>query len=74
MLDVLVAFEIEEGDTHGLWRQHTTDLVRRYGVTFYDAAYHALALVEKGLFVPADARYARRVVEIGGVQMLHDYR
>lgn len=74
MLDVLVAFEIEEGDTHGLWRQHATDLVRRYGVTFYDAAYHALALVEEGLFVTADARYARRVVEIGGVQMLHDYR
>lgn len=48
--------------------------MRRYGVTFYDAAYHALALVEEGLFVTADARYARRVVEIGGVQMLHDYR
>jgi predicted nucleic acid-binding protein len=74
LLDVLVAYEIEEGITERPWRQRAIDLVRRYGVTFYDAAYHALALVEDGLFVTADARYMRQVAEVGGVQMLHDYR
>jgi hypothetical protein len=29
--------------------------MRRYGVTFHDAAYHGTAIVEDGLFVTADA-------------------
>jgi predicted nucleic acid-binding protein len=35
--------------------------VKKYGVSFYDASYHALAIIEKGVFVTADARYLRKV-------------
>lgn len=37
------------------------ELVRRYGVTFYDASYHALAIAIGGALVTADARYVRKV-------------
>jgi len=74
LLEVLVAFDLEEGETGEVWRHQAIDLVRLHHVTFYDAAYHALALVEGGLFVTADARYARQVTPVGGVQLLHEYR
>jgi len=74
LLEVLVAFDLEEGATDATWRRQAIDLVRHHHVTFYDAAYHALALVEGGTFVTADARYARRVAPVGGVQLLHEYR
>jgi len=74
LLEVLVAFELEEGVTAEAWHHRAIDLVRDHQVTFYDAAYHALALLEDGIFVTADARYVRRVAAVGGVQLLHEYR
>ncbi len=74
LLEVLVAFDLGEGETGEVWRHQAIDLVRLHHVTLYDAAYHALALVEGGLFVTADARYARRVTAVGGVQLLREYR
>ena len=43
------------------WRNRTIDLVRRYGVTLYDASYHALAIVNEGTFVTADEKYICRL-------------
>jgi predicted nucleic acid-binding protein len=37
------------------------ELIRRHGVTFYDASYHALAIASGGVLVTADARYVRKV-------------
>jgi predicted nucleic acid-binding protein len=48
-------------------------LTRRYRVTFYDAAYHALALVRGGTLVTADRRYAAAVKPAGGVQLLEEW-
>jgi len=35
-------------------------LTRSFKVTFYDAAYHALAIVERGVFVTADLQYLKK--------------
>ena len=41
-----------------------------YGVAFYDAAYHAVALGLGGVFVTADERYVRRASRAGSISSL----
>lgn len=48
-------------------------MVNHKGISFYDAAYHALALKEKGIFITADQRYYARTKNEGGILMLKNY-
>ncbi len=73
LLEALVAFELDESGMDGKWLNQTVALTRRYHVTFYDAAYHALALVEKGVFVTADAKYARKAGKAGAIIALKEW-
>lgn len=43
------------------------------GVTFYDGAYHVLALRTKGVYVTADAAYVRRAKRKGHVALLTEW-
>jgi predicted nucleic acid-binding protein len=43
------------------------------GVTFYDSAYHVLALRTKGVYVTADAAYVRRAKRKGHVALLAEW-
>lgn len=49
-------------------------IMRQCGVTFYDAAYHAVALQKKGLMVTADDAYFRKAKRLGHIALLRDYR
>jgi len=49
-------------------------LTRRFDVSFYDAAYHAVALLHNGLFVTADTRYVNQVSEPGSVMALSEWQ
>ena len=51
----------------------TVELCRKHGVTFYDASYHALALVSKGTFVTADERYVAKAKLSGSVVHLSEF-
>lgn len=73
LLDALVAFDLDESGMHSEWLDQTITLTRRYNVTFYDAVYHALALVEKGVFVTADAKYVRKAGKAGAVVALKEW-
>ncbi len=42
-------------------------------MTFHDAAYHALAVVERGIFVTADIKYVRKAEQAGAVVPLQDW-
>lgn len=55
LLEALMDFNLDESGVDAEWLGQAIALTRRYNVTFYDAAYHALALAEKGVFVTADA-------------------
>ncbi len=46
------------------------ELVIEENVTFYDAAYHAIAIQEKGRFITADKDYFERVKDRGYIQLL----
>jgi len=45
-----------------------------FDVSFYDAAYHALALLHNGLFVTADTRYVNHASEPGSVIALSEWQ
>ena len=70
LLDALVTFGLIERTATDAWRRQALTLTRDYGVTFYDAAYHALALVERGIFVTADSEYVQRTLAAGAVSLL----
>lgn len=55
------------------WRREALSLMRQYGVTFYDAAYHALAITENALLVTADATYIRKVGNPPEIMSLSDW-
>jgi predicted nucleic acid-binding protein len=73
-LSALMKFGLEEASPSQLWLAKTLELTQRYEVSFYDAAYHALALIHKGVFVTADSRYVNRVREVGSVIALGEWR
>ncbi len=72
-LAALMKFELHESPPSRQWLTAALRLTDSYGVTFYDAAYHAVAIVQHGLFVTADARYVKRAKEAGNVVMLNDW-
>ena len=69
-LSALLKFGLEEVRPSGPVLARTLELTARFEVSFYDAVYHALALVHGGVFITADARYVERVAEIGQAVLL----
>lgn len=55
------------------WLTRALELTIEYGVTFYDASYHALAIVSRGVFVTADERYVRNTSKEDHVLVLKDW-
>ena len=74
LLASLADFGLTEAELDSRWRTRALSLSVTYGVTFYDAAYHAVALRLGGVFVTADERYVRRASGAGGVSSLRIWR
>lgn len=72
-LDALLRFNLVTAPRSPEWLRHTLDLIRRYDVTFYDAAYHAHAIAGQGVFVTADERYVKRASGAGFVMRLSEW-
>ncbi len=70
----LADFGLTEARLDARWRIRAVSLSVRYGVAFYDAAYHAVALGLQGVFVTADERYVRRASAAGGISSLRLWR
>ncbi len=73
-LSALVKFGIKEVPPSHRWLAKVLELTKRCEVSFYDAAYHALAIIQDGLFVTADTRYATRAAQAGSVVALVEWR
>ena len=70
----LMKFGIEEVPPSNPWLAKTLELVSRHDVTFYDAAYHSIALVHGGVFVTADSRYLSHLADSRAVIALADWQ
>ncbi len=74
LLASLADFGLTEARLDANWRRRTVSLAVTYGVAFYHAAYHAVALGLGGVFVTADERYVRRASRAGGISSLRLWR
>jgi predicted nucleic acid-binding protein len=72
-MSALIKFELQEAPPTQAWLTTALELTKKHEVTFYDAAYHALALIHKGLFVTADTRYVNKVADPGSVVALSEW-
>ncbi len=73
LLNSLIDYQLAEVRPDAQWRKQTVELAVTFGVTFYDAAYHAVALIQDGIFVTADERYVRRAYKGGKVVLLRNW-
>ena len=74
LLASLTDFGLTEARLDLRWRTQAVSLAVTYEVAFYDAAYHAVALVHGGVFVTADERYVARASQAGSVSTLRQWR
>jgi predicted nucleic acid-binding protein len=75
MMGSLLAYELEEVPMRTDYALAVLEHMRAIGgVTFYDSAYHVLALRAKGLYLTADKVYVKRAKSIGHVVLLGDWK
>lgn len=75
LMGALLAYEFDEVP---LRTEYALDVLKHMlevpGITFYDAAYHALALRTKSLYLTADSIYVKRAKRKGHVELLSDWK
>lgn len=64
---------LDEVKADNKWLGIAVDLVRQSKVSFYDAAYHALAVTQSAVFVTADEKYVRKSKHPSHVCLLKDW-
>jgi len=75
LMGALLAYEFDEVP---LKNEYALDVLQHMGevpgVTFYDAAYHVLALRTNGLYLTADTAYVKRAKRKGHVSLLSEWQ
>jgi predicted nucleic acid-binding protein len=75
LMGALLAYEFEEVPLQAEYALDVLAHMREVpGVTFYDSAYHVLALRTKGWYVTADVMYLKRAKRRGHVELLHEWQ
>lgn len=71
ILGLLLGYEFKESRITDIQINLAFHLMKEFkGVTFYDAIYHALALIEKGVMVTADKDYFKKTKDKGGIMLI----
>lgn len=75
LMGALLAYEFDEVPLRTEYALDVLEHMREVpGVTFYDAAYHVLALRTKGLYLTADVAYVKRAKRRGHVGLLGEWQ
>jgi predicted nucleic acid-binding protein len=72
-ISALLKLGLEAAPVSQRWLKQVLELTDCYPVSFYDAAYHATALVHGGAFVTADERYAEHAKPHGAIVRLGEW-
>ena len=67
---VLMKLDLDVSAPSSRWLDTSLALTREHGVTFYDASYHAIAVLGDGVFVTADRRYVDKARAAGHLALL----
>jgi len=73
LLGILVGYKLEEEAISDLYGS-ILKLMSQVDVSFYDAAYHAIAMKHEGTFVTADKDYFQKAASLGHVTHLDEWR
>jgi predicted nucleic acid-binding protein len=73
LMDIFIGYSFREVDLSPAISRRTYSLTRTFRVSFYDAVYHAVALMHEGILITADADYHRRAAGIGQIQLLRNF-
>lgn len=73
LMDIFLGYRFPEMETTPELYRATFRLMKACQVTFYDAVYHAVALLRKGVLVTADESYLRKAGSKGRVVLLRDW-
>ncbi len=73
VMEILIGYRFSEHETTAELCRETLKIAKQYRVTFYDAVYHAVALLRKGTLVITDKAYYRKAGQAGHVVMLEDF-
>jgi predicted nucleic acid-binding protein len=73
LLQAMLDLGIREEGPH-LYVAAIVSLMREYKATFYDAAYHALAIRHRGTMLTADRAYVKQAGRAGHLTLLNDWR
>src|SRR5262249_39571245 len=69
LMAILLGYGFEEESPQDIYEK-TFELIKTFRVTFYDAAYHAVAIKHSGTLITADDRYYRKTSRAGHVALL----
>jgi len=72
LLEIYIGYHFEEesaADLSGM----VLDVMKTAGATFYDAAYHCVALKHRGTYVTADEKYVHKARAMGHVVALKNW-
>src|SRR5215831_4976606 len=72
LMHVLLSYGFEEESAEAIFAK-SFELMKTFKVTFYDAAYHAVAIERGGLMITADDEYVRKAARAGHVSGLRDW-
>jgi predicted nucleic acid-binding protein len=73
MLQALIDLDLPEQPVSS-YLHEIFKVMRAHDVTFYDAAYHALAISRDGTMLTADLRYCRKCARSGHLAPIGDWR
>lgn len=74
LMGALLAYEFDEVPLRTEYALAVLEHMRDVnGVTFYDSAYHVLALRTRGLYLTADRAYVKRAKRKGHVRLLSEW-
>src|SRR5215831_15218332 len=72
LMQLLIDYGFEEETPEAIGAK-AFELMRSFKVTFYDAAYHAVAIKRTGTMITADDQYLQKASRAGHVSRLRDW-
>lgn len=73
LMDIFIGYSFHEVELSSIVCRKTYSLTKQCQVSFYDAIYHAVALLHKGMLITADEAYHRHAAGIGQIRLLRDF-
>jgi predicted nucleic acid-binding protein len=71
-MEILTEYRFEEEPAANIYKK-AFDLMKKFNVTFYDAAFHSVAITRSGTMITADDVYYRKTSHAGHISLLRDW-